>query len=114
VALAQATISAVALTDNQGTTYALHVKGISETPVHHGQERGLVSLSLEVEVDPVPARERGWLELRGQEGSTTRLVPSPRLDARVSGQAPVPERPRRAEAVVSSPGPHRPHQNRPG
>jgi hypothetical protein len=84
----------VALTDDQGTTYALHVKGISEEgPVHHGQERGLVSLSLEVEVDPGPARERGWLELRGQDGSTTRLVPSPRLDARVSGLAPVPEGP---------------------
>src|SRR5579859_2844681 len=27
----------------------------------------------------------GWLELRGQDGSTSRLVPSPRLDARVSG-----------------------------
>jgi hypothetical protein len=61
--------------------------------VHHGHERGLVSLSLEVAVDPVPARERGWLELRGQDGSTTRLVPSPRLDARVSGPAPVPEGP---------------------
>jgi len=114
VALAQATIGAVALTDGQGTTYALHVKGISESPVHHGQERGLVSLSLDVEVDPVPARERGWLELRGQDGSTTRLVPSPRLDAHVSGPAPGAGGTRRAEAVVSSPGPHRPHQNRPG
>jgi hypothetical protein len=93
VALAQATIGAVALTDDQGTTYALRVMGISESEVHHGQERGLVSLSLEVEADPVPARERGWLELRGQHGSTTRLVPSPRLDARVSGVAPVPEGP---------------------
>jgi hypothetical protein len=91
VALAQATVGAVALTDDQGTTYALHIKGISEGLAHPGQERGLVSLSLEVAVDPVPARERGWLELRGQDGSTTRLVPSPRLDARVSGPAPVPE-----------------------
>jgi hypothetical protein len=93
VAVAQAAISDVALTDDQGTTYALRGPGISESPVHHGQERGLVSLSLDVEVDPVPARERGWLELRGQDGSTTRLVPSPRLDARVSGPAPVPEGP---------------------
>lgn len=93
VALAQATTSAIALTDDQGTTYALHVGGISESPAHPGQERGLVSLSLDVDVDPVPARERGWLELRGQDGSTTRLVPSPRPDARVSDLAPVPEGP---------------------
>jgi hypothetical protein len=93
VALAQATTSAIALTDDQGTTYALHVGGISENPAHPGQERGLVSLGLDVDVDPVPARERGWLELRGQDGSTTRLVPSPRPDARVSRLAPVPEGP---------------------
>lgn len=59
--------------------------------MHRGPERGLVSLSLDVEVDPGPVRERGWLELRGQGGSTSRLVPSPCLDARVSGPAPVPE-----------------------
>jgi hypothetical protein len=89
VALAQAAIGAVVLTDDQGTTYALHVNEISESPVENGQ----VSLDLVVEVDPVPARERGWLELRGADGSPTRLVPSPRLDARVSGRAPVPEGP---------------------
>lgn len=44
-------------------------------------------------MDPVPARERGWLELRGLDGSTARLVPSPRPDARVSRLAPVPEGP---------------------
>jgi hypothetical protein len=93
VALAQATISAVALTDDQGTTYALHDVGIAESPGRHGPERELVSLSLDVEVDPVPARERGWLELRGQDGSVARLVPSPRPDARVSGLAPLPEGP---------------------
>lgn len=93
VALAQAVTGAVALTDDQGTTYSLLAGGISEIPVHPGQERGPVSLSLEVDVDPVPARERGWLELRGQDGSTTRLLPSRRLDARVSGLTQVPEGP---------------------
>ena len=93
VAVAQAAISAVALTDDQGTTYALRAGGIAESTVQHGQERGLVLLELEVHVDPVPARGRGWLELRGQDGSATRLVPSPRQDARVSGLAPVPDGP---------------------
>ena len=88
--LADAIISSVALTDDQGTTYALHVEAIQHYP-DLSQERGSVSLRLGV--DPVPARERGWLELRGQDGSAARLAPSPRPDARVSRLAPVPEGP---------------------
>ena len=80
----------MALTDDQGTTYAVHVEGIQHYS-HLSQERGPVSLRLGV--DPVPGRERGWLELRGLDGSATRLVPSPRPDARVSRLAPVPEGP---------------------
>jgi hypothetical protein len=90
-ALAEAIIGAVALTDDQGTTYALRIEAMSGSPVHQGQERGLVSLRLGV--DPVPARERGWLELRGQGGSAARLLPSARPDARVSRLAPVPDSP---------------------
>ena len=67
--LAGAIIAAVVLTDDQGTTYALHVEDMDLS-----QERGPVSLRLEV--DPVPARERRWLELRGQDGTAARLVPS--------------------------------------
>jgi hypothetical protein len=84
--LDEAIVSATALTDDHGTTYALHVEDMQ-----HYQERGPVTLRLGVE--PVPARDRGWLELRGQPGSAARLVPSPRPDARVSGLAPVPEDP---------------------
>jgi hypothetical protein len=86
-ALAEAIIGAVSLTDDQGTTYALRVEAMSGSPVQ-GQERGRVSLRLGV--DPVPARERGWLELRGQDGSAARLLPSARPEARVSRPAPVP------------------------
>jgi hypothetical protein len=90
MAVEEAIISAVALTDDQGTTYALDVEDIQHY-ADLSQARGLVSLRLGVE--PVPARERGWLELHGQHGSAARLVPSPRPDARVSGLAPVPEGP---------------------
>src|SRR5205085_6106559 len=83
-------ISAVTLTDDQGTTYALHVGDIQHYP-HDGE--GPQPVSLRLEVDPVPARERGWLELRGQHGSAARLVPSPRPAAHVSRLAPVPEGP---------------------
>lgn len=91
VVLAEAAIGAVTLTDDQGTTYALQVREISPSAVHHGQERGLVSLR--VGVDPVPVRERGWLELRGQDGSAARLAPSAHPDTRLSRPAPVPVRP---------------------
>jgi hypothetical protein len=87
--LADAVIGAVALTDDQATTYALHVADIQHPDP--GQEGGLVSLRLGV--DPVPARERGWLELRGQHGSAARLLPSPRPEARVGRPVPVPEGP---------------------
>jgi hypothetical protein len=90
-ALAEAISGAVELTDDQGTTYALRVKEMSGSPVHQGQERGLVSLRLEV--DPVPARERGWLELRGQDGSAARLLPSAHPEVSVSRLAPVPDSP---------------------
>ena len=91
VALAKAITSAVALTDDQGTTYALHAGEISGGPEHHDPERGLVSLRLGV--DPVPARERGWLELRGRDGSAARLAPSAHPYTRVSRPAPVPGSP---------------------
>lgn len=87
--LGEAVTSAVALTDDQATTYALDAD-IQDYP-DLSQGRGPVSLRLAV--DPVPARERGWLELRGLDGSAARLVPSPRPDARVSRLAPVPEGP---------------------
>jgi hypothetical protein len=80
-ALAEA-ISAVAVTDDQGTNYALHVEQISDSPGRRGQQGGLVSLRLVV--DPVPARARGWLELRGQDGSATRLMPSAHPATRVN------------------------------
>jgi hypothetical protein len=44
-------------------------------------------------VDPVPIRERGWLELRGQDRSAARLVPSAYPYTRVSRLAPVPDSP---------------------
>jgi len=78
-------LEALALTDDQGMTYALRGKEIGP------DDSGLVSLW--AAVDPVPGRERGWLELRGQDGSATRLLPSTHPDARVSRLAPVPDSP---------------------
>ena len=90
ISLRKAIIRAVALTDDQGTKYALHVEDLQHDP-DQGQERGPVTLRLAV--DPVPARERGWLELRGQAGSAARLVPSADPGARVSRLTLAPEDP---------------------
>jgi hypothetical protein len=81
-ALQAALTRSVTLIDDQGMTYALRPGQISVGP-----EGGLVSLHLGV--DPVPARERSWLELRGQEGSAARLLPSARPHTRVGRLTPV-------------------------
>jgi hypothetical protein len=90
-AAVEAAIGAVAVTDDQGTTYALRAERISGLHGDRGQDRRPVSLRLRV--DPVPARERGWLELRGQDGSAARLLPSARPQVRVSRPAPLPDSP---------------------
>jgi hypothetical protein len=79
--LSGAIIAAVVVTDDQRTTYVLHVEDLEHDP-DLGQERGPVALRLGV--DPVPARERGWLELRGHDGSAACLVPSAHAYTRVS------------------------------
>jgi hypothetical protein len=83
----EAIVDALGLTDDQGTTYALRVESRSGSSLHQGRERGLISLRLAV--DPAPARERRWLELRGNTGPAARLMPSARLDARVRRHASV-------------------------
>ena len=88
--LAEAIIGAVTLTDDQGAAYTLSVDDIQHYP-QPGQDHEPVVLSLGI--DPVPERARGWLELRGLDGSAAQLVPSPRPDARVSRLVPVPEGP---------------------
>ena len=88
--LAGAIVAAVVLTDDQATTYVLQVEDIQHDP-DLSQERGPVSLRLVV--DPVPARERGWLEVRGHDGSAARLVPSAHAYTRVNHLSPAPYSP---------------------
>jgi hypothetical protein len=93
-AAVEAAVGAVTVTDDQGTTYALRAESIARISGFHGgqgQDRRLVSLRLRV--DPVPARERGWVELRGQDGPAARLLPSPHPQVRVSRMAPAPDSP---------------------
>jgi hypothetical protein len=96
MALAEAILDALTLIDDQGTRYTLDVIGMSGVgPSQPGQELGLMSVRLRVH--PVPPLGRGWLELRGQDGSAARLQPSPHPDVRVSRLAPVPDNPAQRE-----------------
>ncbi len=71
----------VAVTDEHGSRYHLSAMGWS---ISDDQPAWL-----RIQVHPVPARECGWLELRGQDGSVTRLVPSLGRAASVGAPAPL-------------------------
>ncbi len=91
-ALGQAIVDAVTLIDDQETRYSLRIVGMSGlSPVHLGHERRLMSVRLRV--DPVPALDRGWLELRGRDRSAARLQRFPHPAVRVSRLAPVADSP---------------------
>jgi hypothetical protein len=72
----------VTVTDNLGTTYALKVGGMEG----HGGEPDAEPrpIGVHFRLKPPPAREAAWVELRGHDGSTARLVPSPRPVMHVS------------------------------
>ncbi|MGE5289705.1 MAG: hypothetical protein ACM3ML_21435 [Micromonosporaceae bacterium] len=72
----------VAVTDDRGTRYTLSVRMMGGAFRRSGEAMGPMSLGFEL--DPVPGREVGWLELRSQDGSATRLLPSARPAVRVS------------------------------
>jgi hypothetical protein len=77
----------VTVTDDRGTTYALKVAGMAGYPVPPGPEPRPVGVIFRLE--PAPAREVAWIELRADNGSATRLVPSPRAAVHVSDVTPV-------------------------
>lgn len=60
-------------------------------------------------VDPVPARDAEWVELRGQDGAAARLLPSPRAVARIGRPGPArvsaAERPGMPGAAPQADGP---------
>jgi len=51
-------------------------------------KRGAPDRLVRLRVRPVPGREIGWIELQGQDGATTRLLPSPRAAARIGQPGP--------------------------
>jgi hypothetical protein len=66
----------ITVVDDQAATYGLRVREMSGA-------HGSFARSIRFRVDPVPGRGTEWLELRGQNGSVTRLLPSPRAAVRL-------------------------------
>jgi len=74
-------LSIVVVVDDRGARYAL--TGVSSSGVLGAPDR-----DVHLRVDPVPERETGWIELHGQDGTTARLLPSPRAAARIGQLGP--------------------------
>jgi hypothetical protein len=74
-------LTGVAVVDDRGARYVLRGGGSSGN-------RGAPDRLVRLRVQPVPGRETGWLELQGQDGTTSRLLPSPRAAARIGQPGP--------------------------
>lgn len=72
----RALLTGVTIVDDRGARYAFRGGGASG-------RRGAPGRLVHLRVAPVPGREIDWIELQGQDGATTRLLPSPRAAARV-------------------------------
>ncbi len=77
----------ITVIDNRGADYALRPQGGSGRVGPSGEPVG--PRSVRFWLDPVPRREVGWLELRGQDGAATRLLPSARPAVQVGQLTPV-------------------------
>jgi hypothetical protein len=90
----------ITVTDDHGATYALSVRAASGAG-------GPSPKSIWFRVDPIPGQSVLWLELQGGNGTTARLLRSPRAVVRLGRLTPVTARPAgRAvtdDAVVAGP-----------
>jgi hypothetical protein len=64
----------VTAVDDRGARYALHSERMSGVLGPSGEPAG--PWSVQLRLDPVPARGVGWLELRSRDGAAARLLPS--------------------------------------
>jgi hypothetical protein len=74
-------LTGVTIIDDHGARYALRGGRGS------GRADGSVRF-LHLRVEPVPGRDAEWIELRSQDGTTARLLPSPRAAARIGQPGP--------------------------
>jgi hypothetical protein len=76
----------ITIADDQGATYALSLREASGSA---GPSPKLIRFR----VDPVPEQGVEWIELRGRDGTTARLLRSPRAVVRLGRLTPVTARP---------------------
>jgi hypothetical protein len=76
----------ITVADDQGATYALSLREASGTA-------GPSPKSIRFRVDPVPEQGVEWIELRGRDGTTARLLRSRRAVVRLGRLTPVTARP---------------------
>jgi hypothetical protein len=76
----------ITVADDQGATYALSLRAASGA-------RGPSPTSIWLRVDPVPGQGVAWIELHGRNGTTARLLRSPRAVVRLGGLMRVTARP---------------------
>jgi hypothetical protein len=69
-------LARVTIADDRGAGYVLRGGGSSG-------KRGAPDRFVRLRVAPAPGREIGWIELQGPDGTTARLLPSPRAGARI-------------------------------
>ena len=74
-------LMSLTVVDDRGAGYALRGGGSSG-------RSGAPQRFVRLRVHPVPGRETGWIELHGQDGTTTRLLRSPRAAARIGQLGP--------------------------
>lgn len=72
----RALLTSITIVDDRGARYA--TRGWRSSG-----KAGAPDLFVCLGIDPVPGREVGWVELRGQDGTSARLLSSPRAAARV-------------------------------
>ncbi len=81
VARMRALLAGITVTDDRGAGYALRPGGSFGI-------LGAPDRSVRLRVHPVPEPGLGWIELRGQDGTTARLLRSPRAAARIGAPGP--------------------------
>jgi len=69
-------LDSTTIVDDRGAKYTHRGAGMSG-------KRGAPDKDVYLRVAPVPGREIQWIELRGQDGTAARLLPSPRATARI-------------------------------
>lgn len=73
----------VRLIDDRGAGYALRVQASGGSVHRSGRSWTFGPMHLQLEVEPVPGRRVGWLELRNASGAASRLLPSARASVHI-------------------------------